>query len=305
VESIPLSALVPRQDQPRRFFDPNRLRDLAESIRRVGILEPILVRPLGDGRYEIVAGERRYRAAQMAGLSEVPAIILDGVHVQEASVAENLAREDLSPMEAAEGVLALLTARGFAEEEVVGYLRELRSLRKSRHRPGGEKKWQAHPFRGVLEEVVRSVGMTASSFLERYAPLLALPPEVRRVYRDAGYTLEQIRYLESHPEVKEQVLRAYRQAEATYAHFPVLPPGMAVRNLRHLAKGAKGDRDPLQGLVKKAEALARGLERLRNQAARAAEKGLEGAADLEEAADECLERLEAALEGLRAALGRR
>jgi ParB family chromosome partitioning protein len=122
-KAVPLEALVP-SPQPRRRFE--NLEALAESIREKGVLQPLLVRPLGDGRYAIVAGERRYRAAKMAGLAEVPVRVLD-LSEKEArllALVENLQREDLNPYEETLGVLDLLSEElGKTREEVVGLLR--------------------------------------------------------------------------------------------------------------------------------------------------------------------------------------
>jgi ParB family chromosome partitioning protein len=120
---LPLEALVP-SPQPRKRFQ--NLEALAESIREKGVLQPLLVRPLGDGRYAIVAGERRYRAAKMAGLAQVPVRVLD-LSEKEArllALVENLQREDLNPYEETLGVLDLLSEElGKTREEVVGLLR--------------------------------------------------------------------------------------------------------------------------------------------------------------------------------------
>jgi ParB family chromosome partitioning protein len=123
---LPLEALVP-SPQPRRRFE--NLEALAESIREKGVLQPLLVRPLGDGRYAIVAGERRYRAAKMAGLAEVPVRVLD-LSEKEArllALVENLQREDLNPYEETLGVLDLLSEElGKTREEVVALLHRMR-----------------------------------------------------------------------------------------------------------------------------------------------------------------------------------
>ena len=96
---VPLELLVPRKDQPRKYIDPTTMTGLVDSIQKLGILEPLLVRPLPDGRYEIIAGERRYRAARVLKLKEVPVVVKpveDEELVREMSTAENTAREDLS-----------------------------------------------------------------------------------------------------------------------------------------------------------------------------------------------------------------
>ena len=106
---IKLSLIDPKGDQPRKYFDKEALEELAESIRENGLLQPILVREYGDGRYQIIAGERRFRASKIAGLSEIPAIILerDDKSVAELALIENIQREDLNPIEEAMGYKTL------------------------------------------------------------------------------------------------------------------------------------------------------------------------------------------------------
>ncbi|WP_245940007.1 ParB/RepB/Spo0J family partition protein [Stenomitos frigidus] len=105
--------LAPSGQQPRRYFDPEKLNQLAESIKQHGILEPLLVCFTAHGKYEIVAGERRYRAATMLGFTEVPVVIRDFSDQEALQVAliENLQREDLNPIEETEGILELVALR--------------------------------------------------------------------------------------------------------------------------------------------------------------------------------------------------
>ena len=108
---LPISQVEPGLNQPRKRFDDEALMDLADSIREHGIIQPLTVRRLSSGYYQIIAGERRWRAAKLAGLMEVPAVIIeaDDKKVLELGLIENLQREDLNPMEEAEGYLVLLT----------------------------------------------------------------------------------------------------------------------------------------------------------------------------------------------------
>ena len=117
--TLPVGELSPNHDQPRRSFDDESLAELAASIREHGVLQPLLVRPISGGGYQIVAGERRYRAARMAGLSEVPVIIRTLSDEQTALLAliENLQREDLSPFEEAEGIRRLTEEYGMTQEQ--------------------------------------------------------------------------------------------------------------------------------------------------------------------------------------------
>ena len=119
VTKLPLQKVEPNQDQPRRTFDEEELQALADSIAAPGILQPLAVRASGGGFYQIIAGERRWRAARMAGLSEVPVVVLeaDDRTVMELALVENLQRQDLNPMEEAEGYQRLMKEYGLTQEE--------------------------------------------------------------------------------------------------------------------------------------------------------------------------------------------
>ena len=120
--TIKISRISPRGDQPRKNFDENALQMLADSIREHGVIQPIAVRELGvlDDNYEIIAGERRWRAAKMAGLDEIPAVILTGddLKIAEMALIENVQRKDLNPIEEAMAYKALIERFGLKQEEV-------------------------------------------------------------------------------------------------------------------------------------------------------------------------------------------
>lgn len=118
--SLPISEVQPGLKQPRKRFDDESLADLADSIRAHGIIQPLTVRRLSSGYYQIIAGERRWRAAKLAGLSEVPAVIIeaDDRTVMELGLIENLQREDLNPIEEANGYKTLMEEYGLTQEEV-------------------------------------------------------------------------------------------------------------------------------------------------------------------------------------------
>ncbi len=117
---IALEEIFPNPDQPRKAFDENAMNDLANSIREHGVISPIVVNREPDGRYRIIAGERRYRAAGMAGLTSIPAIIREysEKEIQEISLIENLQREDLNPIEAASGMKRLMQEFGLTQEQL-------------------------------------------------------------------------------------------------------------------------------------------------------------------------------------------
>lgn len=118
--TLKISEIEPNRNQPRRDFNDESLTELADSIAQHGVLQPLLVRPLTDGGYQIVAGERRWRACRMAGISEVPVIIreLSDSEMTELALIENLQREDLSPVEEALGYQTLMEHYHFTQEEV-------------------------------------------------------------------------------------------------------------------------------------------------------------------------------------------
>lgn len=118
--TLPINEIIPNKDQPRKTFDEGALQELADSITQHGVLQPLLVRPLATGGYQLVAGERRWRASRMAGLKEVPVVVkeLTDVETMEIAIIENLQREDLNPIEEAEGLQALIDKCGFTQEEV-------------------------------------------------------------------------------------------------------------------------------------------------------------------------------------------
>ena len=117
--TLPLDEIIPNREQPRKQFDDQALADLSASIAQHGVLQPLLVRPLPDGSYQLVAGERRWRASRMAGLTEVPVVIRDMDEQESAELAliENLQREDLNPMEEAIGYRTLMESYGMTQEQ--------------------------------------------------------------------------------------------------------------------------------------------------------------------------------------------
>ncbi|MDL2300451.1 ParB/RepB/Spo0J family partition protein [Clostridiaceae bacterium OttesenSCG-928-D20] len=117
---VPLSKVEPREGQPRTVFDENSLAELADSINKFGIIQPISVRRLESGYYQIIAGERRWRAARMAGLREVPVRVfeVDDLRTSEIALVENLQRQDLNPVEEAEGFKNLMDEYEFTQDEV-------------------------------------------------------------------------------------------------------------------------------------------------------------------------------------------
>jgi ParB family transcriptional regulator, chromosome partitioning protein len=120
LRELPVGLIKPNPNQPRTNFDSEALAGLASSIESSGVVQPLLVHPLHDGSYELIAGERRWRAAQQAGLEKVPAIVRDSEHAERLQVAliENMVREDLNPVEEARACAALVEDLGLSKEDL-------------------------------------------------------------------------------------------------------------------------------------------------------------------------------------------
>lgn len=120
ISKLKISLVDPKRDQPRKYFDKEALEQLAESIAENGLLQPILVREYGEGRYQIIAGERRFRASKLAGLTEIPAIVLerDDKNAAQIALIENIQREDLNPLEEAMAYKSLAEEYDMTQEEL-------------------------------------------------------------------------------------------------------------------------------------------------------------------------------------------
>ena len=130
VKQVRLSEIEPDKTQPRKSFDPEAMEQLAASIREHGLIQPILAAPLEDGRYRIIAGERRWRACRMAGLEEVPVLIRGNYtpqQISEVSLIENLQREDLNPVEEAAGYKRLMDQYGLTQAKIAKTVSKSRS----------------------------------------------------------------------------------------------------------------------------------------------------------------------------------
>lgn len=127
--TLPISQIESCQGQPRKCFDKDKLEELAESIRQHGVIQPLTVRKLSSGYYQIIAGERRWRAARLAGLDEVPAVVIeaDDQKAMELAMIENLQREDLNPIEEAEGFRTLTETYGMTQAEAADSVGKSRS----------------------------------------------------------------------------------------------------------------------------------------------------------------------------------
>ncbi|HEY9861090.1 MAG TPA: ParB/RepB/Spo0J family partition protein [Candidatus Obscuribacterales bacterium] len=183
INSIAIENILLPSKQPRRYFDSEKLEDLAASIRQHGVLEPILVRPLPDGKYELVAGERRYKASQLAGLKEIPIVVreLSDQGAVQLALVENLQREDLNPVEETEGLLELLTLNlQCSREKILDALTQMATAQKK----GTDLSVNVSRRIEAIAKILKStVGITPESFRTSRLPLLKLPPDVLEVLR--------------------------------------------------------------------------------------------------------------------------
>jgi len=179
-QMVPLDSISLPARQPRRYFDPEKMEQLVQSVKAHGILENLLVRPLKDqdNQYELIAGERRYRAAQAAGLEEVPVTIREVTDEQalQLSLVENLLREDLNPVEETEGILQLLAIRlDVPTEEIPALLYRMQHEAKGQVAQNVLGSEQGQALQAVFEQLGK---FTWESFVTSRLPLLNLPAEL-------------------------------------------------------------------------------------------------------------------------------
>lgn len=182
-QAVAIDRIELPQQQPRRYFNSEKMAQLVQSVKEHGILEPLLVRPLPNGKYELVAGERRLRAAQTANFAEVPIVVreLDDQQVLQVALLENLQREDLNPVEETEGILQLLAiALNITSDEVASLLHQSYNAKQRGRELNGNVTIQLKK----VEEVLAIVGrFNAESFRSNRLPLLNLPPDVLQMLR--------------------------------------------------------------------------------------------------------------------------
>lgn len=192
-QSLPVESITLPASQPRRYFDAEKLRQLTESVRQHGILEPILVRPAKGGKYELVAGERRFRAAQEVGLMSIPVTIreLSEQDALQLALVENLQREDLNPVEETEGILQLLALR--LQIPVLDVPPLLYRMRNEVIGNSNQNVLIAQDAQLVQTVFAELSTISWESFVTSRLPLLRLPPEVLEALRSGklAYTKAQ------------------------------------------------------------------------------------------------------------------
>ncbi|MEA5569366.1 ParB/RepB/Spo0J family partition protein [Anabaena sp. UHCC 0399] len=201
---IPIEQIVLPQQQPRRYFAPKSMLDLVESVKQHGILQPLLVRPQVDGKYELVAGERRYQAAKTVQLESVPAVIrqMTDVEAFELALSENLQREDLNPVEETEGIVALVALKlNQTAESVIALLQSAaHPEREAVDNVIHSSEWQ------TLLEVFNAIGrFSPESFRTNRLPLLKLPIDVMEALRSGMIEYTKAKVI---ARVKDESLRA-------------------------------------------------------------------------------------------------
>ncbi|MDX2212768.1 MAG: ParB/RepB/Spo0J family partition protein [Oculatellaceae cyanobacterium bins.114] len=219
-QTVPLTKIKFPNQQPRRYFDPQKLAGLVESIKQHGILEPLLVRPVGSA-YELVAGERRYRAAKDAGLRELPVVIreMNDADALQIALIENLQREDLNPVEETEGILQLLALElGKPEAEVVSLLHRMLDETKGKvpHNVMGNSETQA------IQKVFDGIAlMEWSSFVSNRLPLLKLPEDILNALREGriAYTKAQAISRIKDPSQRESLLEEAVSADLSLSQI--------------------------------------------------------------------------------------
>jgi ParB family chromosome partitioning protein len=180
---IPISKIVLPNQQPRRYFNPEKMITLVESVRQHGILEPILLRSLDNNSYELVAGERRYRAAKEVGLDEIPAVVRQMTPDEALQIAlvENLQREDINPVEETEAILQLLVLKlNLPIDEVSAQLYRMRHIARGEI---GQNVLTSPEYDEAIVSVFSSLGFKWESFITSRLPLLKLPSEILDVLR--------------------------------------------------------------------------------------------------------------------------
>ncbi|MBD0361453.1 MAG: ParB/RepB/Spo0J family partition protein [Coleofasciculus sp. C3-bin4] len=182
--TVPITKIRLPTKQPRRYFDPEKLAQLVQSVKEHGILEPILVRPTTDGEYELIAGERRLRAARELGLAEIPVVSrdLDDKQALHIALMENLQREDLNPVEETEAVLDLLAiSLGIDRGEVVSLLHQSYNAKQRGQELNQNVLIQLEKIEALLSEIGR---FSAGTFRSSRLPLLKLPENVLSALRN-------------------------------------------------------------------------------------------------------------------------
>lgn len=247
---IPLDRLLPPQRQPRRYFNPEAMQVLVASIRQYGILNPLMVRPVG-AKYEVVAGERRYRAAVELGLTSVPVTVREMTDEQaiEYALVENLLRSDMNPVEETESILQLLAFRMECDlAEVTPQLYRLQNEVKGKvtRNVSGNKAAE------TVDQIFASLGRNWQSFIRTRLPLLKLPPEILSALRRG-----QIEYTKA-----KTIAKLKNESERKALLEEAITESLSLSQIRDRiqAKQLPSEREELQGRM---EAIPKKIKKLK------------------------------------------
>jgi len=248
---------LPKQ-QPRRYFDPEKQAQLVKSVKEHGILEPLLVRPSGSN-YELVAGERRYRAAQEIGLQEVPVVIRDFDDRQALQVAliENLQREDLNPIEETEGILELLAIELRSSTVDVASV-----LNRANHAKNRGQELEENVFLQfqMIESVLAGIGrFTAESFRTSRLPLLNLPSEILQALREGKIEFTKARAI---ARVKDEKQRTDLLKQVVTKNLPLSEIKTRIQALKSDVEEALSEETPEKVVAERLGAISKRLQKL-------------------------------------------
>lgn len=180
---LQLDRIYPSKLQPRSYFDPEKMAELTESVKQYGVMYPIIVRPIGKDQYEVVAGERRYKAAKAVGLTHVPVTIreMNDTQALHCALMENLQRDNLNPIEETEGILQLLELNLETDREsVISLLNRMAKV----ERGLADNVIRPQEKAAILSVFQTLGGLSAESFRTNRLPLLNQPPDVLKAIRD-------------------------------------------------------------------------------------------------------------------------
>jgi ParB family transcriptional regulator, chromosome partitioning protein len=238
LSEVPIEQITLPAQQPRRYFDPAKMAHLIESVREHGILEPLIVRPIAPNQYELIAGERRFRAAQSLNLTVVPISprAFTDREAQQIALVENLQREDLNPIEETEAILALLALSLDVESsEIVAILNQVSNAQK-RNLELTENVFRQYE---QIEKLLQGIGrFTAQSFRSSRLPLLNLPEDVLTALRQGKLEYTKARAI---AQVKDEAKRKklLKQAVTKELSLSAIKEEIAVVR----AEEGAGDRD--------------------------------------------------------------
>ena len=231
-ELVALKEIILPESQSRRFFEPQAMADLTKSVQKKGILSPLLVRPLANNQYELVAGERRLRAAKAVGLEQVPVVIkeLSELEAKELGLVENLQRQDLNPLDETEGILALLAVQeNLTVEEVSSRLYRLYNEQKGNVENSNPNVWVRN-FEASVTDLFNSLGrLNWESFVKTRLPLLKLPLDILEPLRQGKIEYTKAKAIAS---LKEESARKELMAEA-------IAKSLSLREIKERIKAVK------------------------------------------------------------------